>query len=265
MLKLCIALFCSLITLNVFAFDTAKPVECNSPLKLSITNDWYPYVRHSKHDAPSGVDVELLKTVLLEMNCDLIILQFPERRSLFELSIGNFDIALGASKTAEREADFHFSNKYRVERNRFAYRQSDYILKNTSSLKDIINNRKLIGVNLAGWYGDDLEHAKKDYNGFIFSETTIKRLEMLAKKRVDIVIDDDVVLCSEITRQKHQEVAIHPLLLSQADIHFIFNKQSISVSFMNQFNKTLEAVLARGELDVLFNDYVSPSCAGLLQ
>ncbi|MFY8351385.1 substrate-binding periplasmic protein [Pseudoalteromonas sp. SSM20] len=264
MFKLCIALFFSFYSLSVVALDSVKPIECNTPLKLSITNDWYPYVRYSQYEEPSGVDVELLRKVLLEMDCDLIVLQFPERRSLFELSMGNFDIALGASKNPEREADFHFSKKYRIERNRFAYRQNDSSLQSVISLKEIIKNRKLIGVNLAGWYGDELEHAKKDYNGFIFSETTIKRLEMLAKNRVDIVIDDDVVLCSEITRQNHKNVNIHPLLLSQADIHFIFNKQSISPTFMAQFNKALETVLASGELDSLFSDFVSSTCSNLL-
>ncbi|WP_372770481.1 hypothetical protein [Pseudoalteromonas sp.] len=87
---------------------------------------------------------------------------------------------------------------------------------------------------------------------------------MLTKNRVDIVIDDDVVLCSEITRQNHKNVKIHPLLLSQADIHFIFNKHSISPTFMALFNKALETVLASGELESLFSDYISPSCTDFL-
>ncbi|WP_105172822.1 substrate-binding periplasmic protein [Pseudoalteromonas sp. T1lg24] len=237
------------------------PVECKTPLSLSITNDWYPYVKFSKFDSTTGVDVELLKKVLEQMGCELTVIRFPERRTLFELTIGNFDIGLGASKTPERERDFYFSKTYRLERNRFAYRQNDHSVKQSKSFKSIIKQRKLIGVNLAGWYGDELERAKQAYNGFVFSETTIKRLEMLVKNRVDIVIDDDVVLCSEISRQNHPQVVIHPLLLSQASIHFIFNKQSVSPTFMARFDTALTKVLANGELEALFSHYVSPSCA----
>lgn len=50
---------------------------------------------------------------------------------------------------------------------------------------------------------------------------------MLSLNHVDIVIDDDVVLCSEIQRQGHDNLTLHPLLLSQADIHFIFIKTRV--------------------------------------
>lgn len=244
-----------------FSAQTLPPEECQTPLSLSITNDWYPYVKFSKFDSTTGVDVELLKKVLEKMDCELTIIHFPERRTLFELTIGNFDIGLGASKTPERERDFYFSKAYRLEQNRFAYRKNDHGVKQSKSFKSIIRQRKLIGVNLAGWYGDELERAKQAYNGFVFSETTIKRLEMLVKNRVDIVIDDDIVLCSEISRQNHSQVVIHPLLLSQASIHFIFNKQSVSPNFMARFDTALTKVLANGELETLFSHYVSPSCA----
>ena len=60
-----------------------------------------------------------------------------------------------------------------------------------------------------------------------FSEVATKRLKMLSLNHVDIVIDDDVVLCSEIQRQGHNNLTLHPLLLSQADIHFIFIKTRV--------------------------------------
>lgn len=241
---------------------SAQPrfAECNKPLTLSITNDWYPYVTFSRFDETSGIDVELLKAILEQMDCTLSVVRFPERRTLFELKIGNFDIGLGASKTPQRERKFYYSNAYRLERNRFVYREGDQAIATSKTLKSIIKRRKLIGVNLAGWYGDELERAKQSYNGFVFSETVVKRLEMLAKQRVDLVIDDEIVLCSEIVRQNHSHMRMHSLLLSQTGIHYIFNKQNISSSFVETFNETLNKVLESGELIALFAQYVSPSC-----
>lgn len=241
-----------------------KPKECRTPLKLSLTSDWFPYVEHRNDYFTTGIDVELLKTVLRSMQCDLQIVHFPERRTLFELSIGHFDIGLGASMTPERAERFYFSKAYRLERNRLAYRVQDTQVKNSFALEQLIAQKKLIGINLAGWYGEELEQAKRVYNGFIFSETAAKRLKMLSLNRVDIVIDDDVVLCSEIVRQKHKNLIVHPMLLSQADIHFIFNKQSVSNEFMERFNFALQTVLASGALQSLYGDYISQDCFNFL-
>lgn len=249
-----------LLTLSFSSTSSSVPVECKSALKLSLTTDWFPYVNRMQDDSTSGIDVELLKTILAKMGCRLDIVHFPERRSLFELSWGHFDIGLGASKTKDREQHFYFSLPYRIEQNRFAFRRGESDISTATTLTDIVNQKKLIGINLAGWYGDELERAKQEYNGFVFSDTAIKRLKMLLLKRVDIVIDDDVVLCSEIQKQNYQNIEIHPMLLSQADIHFIFNKGSVSKAFMAQFNQVLAETISSGELTSLFDQYVTTGC-----
>ncbi|WP_286234215.1 substrate-binding periplasmic protein [Thalassotalea sediminis] len=260
-----IGVVCTLLYLTCFPafsnlFGTVSPTECKVPLKLSLTSDWYPYVTTTLNNESTGIDVELLKRTLSLMGCQLRIEHFPERRALFQLSWGHFDIALGASKTKEREKDFHYSNPYRFEHNRFAYRASDHSVENITNLNALIAHNKIIGINLAGWYGEAIEHAKRDYNGFVFSETAVKRLKMLTLNRIDVVVDDDVVLCSEIEKAHFQTLAVHPLLLHEASIHFIFNKKTVSTRFVKQFNSALKEIIDAGELESLFSLYVAPGC-----
>ncbi|GHG00436.1 substrate-binding periplasmic protein [Thalassotalea marina] len=257
-----VCLFCICLYSSVFvqANSINQLGECAKPLKLSLTTDWFPYVNRIDQNTTTGVDVELLKATLANMGCQLEIVHFPERRTLFELTGGYFDIGLGASRTAKREKSFHYSIPYRVEHNRFAYRADDLQVAQTNSLAELIKSNKAIGINLAGWYGDELEQAKRDYNGFVFSDTAVKRLKMLQLNRVDLVIDDDVVLCSVIHKEQFKHLVLHPLLLSKADIHFIFNKQSVSHEFVAYFNQALAETLADGELTGLFNSYVDPGC-----
>lgn len=233
--------------------------ECDTTLKLSSTTDWYPYIYQEENDT-LGVDVTLLRDILNKMDCQLTVVHFPERRSLFELSQGRFDIALGASQTSERIEQFYFSIPYRNETNRYAYREDDDQIASTQSVEQVIAKQKVIGINLAGWYGDNIEKAKSQYNGFIFSDTVDKRLKMLVFNRVDVVIDDDIVLCSEIKRSSYSNVKINPSIISSASIHYIFNKQTISPKFMKRFNDILSSMKNSGELDALYATQISPEC-----
>lgn len=237
--------------------------ECKSPIKLSSTTDWYPYL-YRENGESIGIDVTLLSSVLQKMGCTLEVMHFPERRTLFELKLGHFDVGLGASKTIERQENFHYSVHYRHENNRFSYRESDNLVEKQSNLQGIVNAKRLIAVNLAGWYGEELEHAKANYDGFIFSDTVEKRLKMLSFNRVDIVIDDEIVLCSELERLNYDSVKIHPLLLSRASIHYIFNKNSISFSFVEAFNRILNDMRNSGEITSLYSTQLSSQCAQLL-
>lgn len=137
----------------------------------------FPYINHGANSQTTGIEVELLRKVLRSMQSDLRIVHFPERRPLFELNLGHFDIGLGAGKNKAREKSFHFSEPYRIEWNRLAYRQNDNSITNSWSLQHLISQNKMIEINLAGWYGDELEHAKRVYDGFVFSEAATKRIK----------------------------------------------------------------------------------------
>lgn len=245
---------------------TQVPTECaRKPLTLSITSDWYPYIFQSHSGKTQGIDVEILRNVLATMGCTLDIEHFPERRSLFQLTWGHFDIGLGASFTEDRAKDFHYTHAYRDEVNRFVYKLNDSSIAPVTSLEQLVQKKKIIAINLAGWYGEELEQAKQEYNGFVFSDTAPKRLQMLRLNRVDIVIDDEVVLCSELERQQLTGLSLHPLVLSSAPIHFIFNKKTVSQRFITQFNQILDTMQDSGELDSIINQFASASCLSVSQ
>lgn len=264
--KTCIAaMWCVVMTALTVAPQSVSAdfEECKSPIKLSSTTDWYPYL-YRENGESIGIDVTLLSSVLKKMGCSLEVIHFPERRTLFELKLGHFDVGLGASKTDERQKDFHYSVPYRHEQNRFSYRENDEVVAQSPDLQGIINAKRLIAVNLAGWYGEELEHAKSNYDGFIFSDTVEKRLKMLSFNRVDIVIDDEIVLCSEIERLDYSGVKIHTSLLFSASIHYIFNKGSISAEFVKTFDSILNDMRSSGELVALYSTQLSSQCAQLL-
>ncbi len=234
--------------------------ECKNNLVLSTTSNWFPYIYKSENQLYEGFDLALLRDILNEMGCNLMVVQYPERRSLFEISQGRFDIGLGASKNKDRIKLHHYSSPYRHEVNRFAYRNNDIDIAQTKSLQDIIKLNKNIAINLAGWYGEELEGAKADYNNFIFSDSITKRLKMLYYARVDIVVDDELVLCNELERSIYKGMTIHPQILYDTSIHFIFNKKNISSQFVVQFNGILERKRNDGSLAEYFHGKGTNNC-----
>ena len=83
---------------------------------------------------------------------------------------------------------------------------------------------------------------------------------MLNHLRVDIVVDDEMVLCHELVNSSYQYMAIHPLVLSENPIHFIFNKQKISKAFVTQFNTILEQMRSNGSLAYHFTKKLANIC-----
>lgn len=239
----------------------AKNFDCENPLILSSTTDWYPYIYMSPEGVSMGADIELLRIILKEIGCELKVVHFPERRSLFELKKGNVDIGLGASFNKERAQAYWYSNQYRHEVNQFAYRTNDRNISESTNIKNIIESDKIIAINLAGWYGEEIEKAKADSNNFIYSDTVSKRLKMLNFERVDIVIDDSIVLCHELHRLPFPQITIHPSVLYDTPIYFLFNKKTVSKSFIDKFNKALEEMRISGLLKQHYIDNLHVTCS----
>jgi len=235
--------------------------ECRKPIRLSSTSAWFPYIYKNKHGNSIGVDIELLTDILHRMGCKLRVVHFPERRMLYKPQQGNFDISLGASKNRARLKYFHYSTPYRTETIKFAYRLNEKDIFDETSLHDIVQLKKIIAINLAGWYGHELENEKARSKLFINSDTANKRLKMLTLKRVDIVIDDDIVLCNAIQRLAFNNVKVHPSVLSNAPIHFIFNKKSVSALFVYEFDKILNNMAESGTLSAHYNQYRPTHCS----
>ncbi|MCO4799450.1 MAG: transporter substrate-binding domain-containing protein [Colwelliaceae bacterium] len=233
---------------------------CEAPLKLSSTSDWYPYLYQDEDNRSTGVDVELLTIILNRMGCQLEVVHFPERRWLLELKRGGFDIGLGVSKTTSRLNEFLYSKAYRNEKNKFAYRMSDVDINPAINLQEILKLNKIIAINAAGWYGDEIQKAKLNYKHFNYGAKTVNRLILLNYGRVDIVVEDEIVLCSDILRNEFKKIRVHPTVLFEAPIHFIFSRKSVSLEFVDMFNNILDKMRYDGSLLSHYNEHLPKKC-----
>jgi len=234
--------------------------ECKKPLLLSSDANWPPFIYIDKNNKGVGTDLVLLKNILALMQCKVKLAPIPERRVSLERTMGRFDIGLGATKTKERLLNLYFSSQYRVEVNKFAYRTQDMDIAAITNLNKIIELKKAIAINLGGWFGREIENAKNTTSLFVYTGTVERRIKMLQRNRVDIVIDDKTVLCHVLKASTSANISIHPLVLSKAPQHFVFNKETISPEFVEQFNSILDSMILSGELSAHYADNLPPEC-----
>ena len=137
---------------------------------------------------------------------------------------------------------------------------NDIKIADSRSLQEILTQNKIVAINLAGWYGEELEQAKQNNQLFVTTDTVPARLNMLDLGRVDVVIDDQLVLCSNLGQLGSERLAVHPLKLSEASIHYIFNKNTISAQFVQHFNEALNEVKSTGQLEQVLSSGLTDTC-----
>ncbi|MBO1254445.1 transporter substrate-binding domain-containing protein [Alteromonas sp. 5E99-2] len=234
-----------LLLLILFFFKSAYP--CEHPLVLSFNGDWPPYFYKVGEETYVGSDFDILSRTLDSMSCTFNVLPMTPERAQLEMSKGTFDIFVGASYTNQRNLDFFYTTPYRKEYISYAYNTKNLTM-NTNALDDILENDGYVAINIQGYFGDYVEALKQRYpDRFIHAFSAIKRMQMLNEGVVSVVIDDKSVLCKDAKRftnkPRLKSYKISDQILHHGDIHFIFNRSTVTPQFVKRFNDVLSTEL----------------------
>ena len=77
--------------------------------------DWQPYQYQDSNQNVTGLDIELMRAILDNMDDRVTLTELPWKRHLNNVEAGRTDLAASASKTPEREQYAFFSDAYRTE------------------------------------------------------------------------------------------------------------------------------------------------------
>ncbi|MDM7859977.1 transporter substrate-binding domain-containing protein [Alteromonas sp. ASW11-36] len=211
---------------------------CEKAVVLSFSGDWQPYFYRIQDSTYSGDDFELLEQVLTSMSCYLNVLPMTERRVSRELAKGMFDVSLGASYTDERNQDYHFSIPYRQEHVGFIMLASNQ--RDTESLEQLLADGHFVAMNLEGFFGDTVAQLLNQYpQQFIHMFDLNGRLQLLRDASVTAVIDDYHALCKSHRAEGFNTFVVSQRILHTADVHFMFNRATVSVDWVTEFNQQL--------------------------
>ena len=227
-----------LLTLWMTLFSVAN-ADCEFNV---LWEQWQPYQFKKQQHQISGLDNDILRQVISEMNCGLNFTQRPWQRGLVELQQGKIHIASGASKTPERQQFALFSIPYRQETVALVSLKSIA----AQSLAEITQLSLRVGVSRGYYYGEKLNRliAKDHPSKLHFEEAgnDQQNLDKLLSGRVDAILIDPLVANDLLTRRQLQsEPELNHIAIEQSPIYFMFSKKIVGPEFVHNFNSALSS------------------------
>ncbi len=238
--------------------DSAVPVEPAAqrmsavPPQCSLTmgfDAWEPYQYMTVGNTVTGLDVELVRAVAANMQCELNIVQGSWVELLGLLKEGKIDFVLGASVTEDRQSFAYFSEPYRQEQFALYVRADDAGLAVTD-IKSFASAGHKLGIVNEYYYGDEIAELyastqfRPQFVGAIISEMNMARL---LDEEIDGFLEDSFVATS-ILRRKGLDGLIkpHQITLGNNDVFVMFSKATVEEQLVEEFNRGLATIKSNG-------------------
>jgi polar amino acid transport system substrate-binding protein len=227
----------------------------------ATTGQWIPYIYPDKDGTPIGMDVELVRAILTEAGCELVLTEeIPALRRDVQFKEGKLDLLMAASDLPERHEFARLTAPYRMETVRLhtlraklgKYRNLDF---------DAIEQGKvtLLAPN-SGWYGPAYAQHKDSLRaqGLLTTFNTFPQgVKMLAAGRAELMLGDATALRYEARQAKLDLVAL-PLLLVNAPVRLMLSRASTSEAELTRIDAAIARLEQRGTLKAIRNRYGEP-------
>lgn len=216
-------------------------------VKVAFSLDKPPYVNH---ETASGLEVEILRRVFLEMGYGMTPTFQPPARSVRSLELGRVD----AMATITNMPKFHLSDSY------ITFHNYAWTLKSKShritKMSDLEKRSVIAFQNARFFLGSTFDKAVAKNPEYQEYADQARQLKMLLMDRVDVIV------CEERTLKMNQEKlrAANSSSMPELEKHALFPESKYSVAFRDEklrdsFNKSLHKIRQRGDLQEVFKQY----------
>ncbi|TMP39317.1 amino acid ABC transporter substrate-binding protein [Pseudoalteromonas rubra] len=253
-IRLYLRVWCFLVLGGVFYGSQVHAQQsCASEVKIGVVADWPPLTAVDERGA-YGLDVEIARKVFAELNICPRFLRLPtSARSLDQLGKGTVDVLLMVSYVQERAELGVFSAPYRWEKMRlFSLRQPRMAI----DLKALLRLGYRIGLSIGSYYGEELKNlAESPSFGHLLVgiSGSTQRVEMLAKQRVDFIVEDEILGRFMARKLGIKNVYIWDYPVHNNQVHFLLRKGLFDAVQLARFNGVIERL--RPGIDQLVERY----------
>lgn len=216
-------------------------------------NHWPPYAARGADDAPEGLDVELVETLLGDLGCRPEWRELPWSRIVKGIDQGLLDMAPWATRTAERERFAWFSDMYMYEPSRLITLRGRLPETEIADFEALASSLYTIGVELgavytprfgelraAGAFGDRLHVVAR---GDLL-------VPLLLSGRVDLIIDTAISAHSVMRgRPEPRPLAYVPFFIPGGETHYIVSMATRDRGWVEDLNAALADMLNDGRYD----------------
>jgi polar amino acid transport system substrate-binding protein len=219
---------------------------------------WYPYQYQGKSKQLMGVDIAIMNAIAKQMSVELVYEELPWKRHLKYIKTGQFDVAMGSSKTEERQAYSYFTQPYRIEEIKLFVLKEKAQTMQLKNLADVINSQYILGVERGYFYGDDyasLSSRAAFKNHFNEVTDLSQNVKMLLKGNIDGLLADPVAMktYSEFfnLQGKFTQLSLH---IYQTEIHLMLSKASMTQADLTRFDEAITVLKNSGEIEKILNN-----------
>lgn len=170
--------------------SSAMALERNSLSACGDGGGWPPYHYFDNNRVVIGYDVDVLDKIFTPLGTSISVELPPWSRCLHETKLGNYDIAISASYSEERERDFILTDYYYTMQPSYVYSSITYpngLPVNTAQDLDKLRTCGLQGYSYTGFGVDDSKVRKQ-------GQTFNQLVQMIAAGRCDVFLVRSEVL-----------------------------------------------------------------------
>ena len=244
----------SVLALLLLLLSNTAAAACQTNFLVGWLN-WKPYQRWESGKV-TGMDIELLEAIMQTAGCSYELTKVPWERTMRYIKSGDLDLALGASKTAERSEWAYFSEPYRREIMAIFVRSNEYEKWNAAqNFEQLADLHPRIMALRGAYYGSTWNQIKDRF--FVHQLNQYKQLiKMLEVQRTDVVLTDlynGKVLVKELGIE--EEITTLDWNASDDEIHMIFSQATVNPTDIELINDAIRKLRETGKLNEIINRY----------
>lgn len=244
----------------VAAFALTLTTHAYSECAIRIGwEQWEPYQFKDSSGNFAGLDLEVVKTVLEESGCKTSFIGISWQRLLISIENGSMDVAMGASKSPEREGYANFSIPYRDESYALFLRKNDNVKYKIKKLDDLVENNLRFGIVRGYFYGKQFNEEIKNprFKGLVEEvrddDSNIKKLK---NGRIQGCFIDPYAGIAKLKKMDLlNQIDKSPFAVESGTIHAMFSKKSVSLDIVKAFDSGLQELKNSGRLAKIIQKY----------
>ncbi len=224
---------------------------------------WYsdaPYAFRAADGHIQGLDIDIARTVLKQIGCEVNLVEMPWARALNELEKGRLDILPGALRKPEREVFAYFSRPTNRSPNVLFIGKTAAEKYPIRQLSDLLGTNFRLGAQIDVSYGASFDALIKNPEFKPQLNPLTARMsawKMIEHDRIDGLIADEVSGLLELQQLGLTEVVAKTrVVVSGEPAMFAFSKKTNTAEFVTAFNAAFAAMLADGRYKEMAQRYL---------
>lgn len=232
------------LALSLIPVAVGRPASAGERTLVVGTDEWPPY-EYATENGVSGIATDIVQTVLERMGVGVESLsQFPWVRGLRMLEGGELDVLYAGIYDQERLAYVRYHSEPLVSSRWVLFARKGMGAKSYESLNDL--RGRTLGVVRGYSYTPEINDLLQDNKLVVEASTDEAILELLVRGRVDFALCD-MLNCQYLSNRLGLDYTIQVVPgppLSEITLYALFNRATISESFVKRFDKELRALKA---------------------